>query len=133
MKLKLVLLLLAVQAEVWHGEGNVASFEQTGGPNGNALLKNLFDDDINSFFMSDRDTVSHVKELRTTFKKPVFFTKLTLHKRTDVPFAYRQGVPQCCIVGMSQYKNVCLVLNENTDKQLCTNDNYGWAKDDWET
>ena len=51
----------------------------------------------------------------------------------DVPFSYREGVPQCCIAGMSQYKNVCLVLNGNEDDQLCTDDNYGWAKDDWKT
>ena len=66
-------------------------------------------------------------------KRPVFFQKLTIHKRNDVPFAYREGVPQCCIVGMSQYKNVCLILNRNEDEQICTDDNYGWAKDDWKT
>ena len=50
-----------------------------------------------------------------------------------MPFAYRDEVPQCCIAGMSQYKNVCLVLNGREDEQICTDDNYGWAKDDWKT
>ena len=132
-KFEFLLQILAAQAKIWHGEADVAFFEQSGGKNGNAYVRNLFDDDLNSFFMSDRDTVAEVKELRTTFKKPVFFNKVTIHKRTDVPFAYKEGVPQCCIAGMSQYKNVCLVINNDEDNQLCTDDNYGWAKDDWKT
>ena len=71
-KFHFLLQILAAQAKIWHGEADVAFFEQSGGKNGNSYVRNLFDDALNSFFMSDRDTVAEVKELRTTFKKPVF-------------------------------------------------------------
>ena len=47
---------------------NIASFEQMGANKRFPYLGNLFDDDLNSFFMSDRDTVSDIKQLKTTFK-----------------------------------------------------------------
>ena len=57
--------------DVWHGEEDVATFENTGGvnPAQNTNLSNLFDDSIYSFFMSDLNFNDQPeKHLLTTFE-----------------------------------------------------------------
>ena len=50
-KFHFLLQILAAQAKIWHGEADVAFFEQSGGKNGNSYVRNLFDDDLFWFLL----------------------------------------------------------------------------------
>ena len=63
---QLFALLTTSVAEIWHGEQDIASFEQVGGLN--SEIPRLFDDDVHTYFMSDRESVSSFKQLKAVFR-----------------------------------------------------------------
>ena len=74
------------------------------------------------------------------FKDPINFYAITLHKRItgsgDSPSEGGSVIwpsQHCCSAGVSTFKNVCLVLDGDVENQLCTDADWGWSYDDWET
>ena len=130
--------------DVWHGEMDVASFENTGGLSGygNGGLENLFDESEFSMFVSDYKLNNNTeKHLKTTFNEPINFQAVTLHKRFTANGGY-PGEPysaiilpqeNCCYAGTSTFFNVCLVLDDDFENELCTDAAYGWSYDDYKT
>ena len=130
--------------DVWHGEMDVASFENTGGLGGaqNTGLENLFDDSVYSMFASDVDLMENPeKHIKTTFNEPINFQAVTLHKRFTANGGY-PGEPyaaiilpqeNCCYAGTSTFFNVCLVLDNDFENELCTDAAWGWSYDDYQT
>ena len=130
--------------DVWHGEMDVASFENTGGLDGaqNTDLENLFDESEYSMFVSDVDLNKNPeKHLKTTFNEPINFQAVTLHKRFTMNGGY-PGEPyaailppkeHCCYAGISTFINVCLVLDDDFENELCTDAAYGWSYDNYQT
>ena len=61
---------------------------------------------------------------------------MTVHKRTNIGFSY-QGYDKnpdwMQQAGMTGYKDVCLILDGNEAEKLCTDDNYGWSTDPWDS
>ena len=62
---------------------------------------------------------------------------MTIHKRTNIGFLYPgfdgklpDGIQSA---GMSGYKDVFLTLDGNEADKLCTDDNYGWSTDPWDS
>ena len=64
-------LLAFTNADVWHGEENIAILENIGGGSmgtQNTGIENLFDEDFDSFFASDSNTTNDPdKHLLITF------------------------------------------------------------------
>lgn len=130
--------------DVWHGEMDVASFENTGGLAGaqNTGLENLFDESEYSMFASDHDlNENREKHLKTNFNEPINFQAVTLHKRFTGNGGY-PGEPyasiippqaNCCYAGTSTFFNVCLVLDDDFENELCTDAAWGWSYDDYQT
>ena len=72
--------------------------------------------------------------LQIFFKKKMNFHLLTLHKRRDIKFT-TNGTKESggFLYGMNGFKNVCLILDNNEAEKLCTDDDYSWSADPWDS
>ena len=64
--------------------------------------------------------------LNFQFQEPINFDALAIQRTTR--WAHLQGQP--FILGFSNFKDVCLVLNGDIENQLCTDSYFGWSSDE---
>ena len=102
---------------VWYGESEIATLTNNAGewPPGAGytfVIGNMFDNDPSTFWHSGKDKAHAPKSIVIDFKEPMQFQELTIRRRGQFN---------------DRYENVCLVLNDDTDNELCTDAKTGFS------
>ena len=109
-----------IPTQVWHGDSDIATITSNAGEYREDYdLSQMFDDDyvgrtarMETFWMSELAMKSLPKPIVIEFDEPIQFHELTILKRVFYEIAYL---------------NVCLILNNDVDNELCTDSRYGFA------
>ena len=64
--------------------------------------------------------------LNFPFQEPINFEALAIQRSHK----WSSTTDQAGILGFSNFKDVCLVLNGNIENQLCTDSYFGWSSDE---
>lgn len=109
---------------VWSGEERLATISTNAGSwdhgkwNQGGELKHMFDEDPKTFWHCRQDFLNKTKIIKIEFKQPINFNLVMIRKRMDPKW-------NCA----KRHFNICLVLNEDIENQLCTNTPDGFNND----